>query len=233
MQKSTAAVHAARPSCGWPWCDPFSDPATPSSRAPARERPRHTNLGAAMGCCCSSCIPAKKQAAVVPIQSEWADAPTSSVLPRDDYRGKRSCLVGFMLWGMAGPGKVDYTDVPKAREKIDAAFKVPPGGIPAFKQWRELCDVEDITIAGGGGQDMVVTRIKPKKLKDTKGLAGFVNCHGGGAIMLKPEHETDWWCRMCVEADVVRYAAVPLLCCAALRAAAAATAAAATPVLSR
>lgn len=161
-----------------------------------------------MGCCCSTCIPAKQQAKVVPIKSSWPDAPASSVLPRDDYSGKRTCLAGLMLTVLGGPGKIDYSDVPKARAALAGQFPYPD---KKFARWQNLCDVDEITIPGGDGQDMRCYRIRPKSLAGKKNLAGFVNLHGGGAIMLTPEVDIGMWCRLCVEADVVRLLCVSLL----------------------
>ena len=52
---------------------------------------------------------------------------------------------------------------------------------------------------------MRVIVIKAKKNIDKKDMACIVNCHGGGAVALKPEHLNGKMARLCLALDIVAF----------------------------
>jgi acetyl esterase/lipase len=64
-----------------------------------------------------------------------------------------------------------------------------------WKIWKDQCDIQDIVIPGGDGQNMKIQIIKTKQNKDQKNLPGFISCHGGGATILSYLVGTDYCCK--------------------------------------
>ena len=65
------------------------------------------------------------------------------------------------------------------------------------------CDIQEITIPGGDGQDLVVYVVKSKKNKDKSGLCGYVWAHGGGGIYGTAVTDNSTMCKLAIESDVV------------------------------
>ena len=49
--------------------------------------------------------------------------------------------------------------------------------------------MEEITIKGGGGQDMKVYVVKANANSTSDNMIGIINCHGGGGYMLSAKLE--------------------------------------------
>ena len=88
------------------------------------------------------------------------------------------------------------------RQEIDKFVQDMIIGDPRWKQYEELCDIENIVIPGGDGQDMKVMVIKSKANQTKQGLVGHVSCPWGGVFdTLLTEKNVK--CRMATVTDMV------------------------------
>lgn len=96
-------------------------------------------------------------------------------------------------------GKFEEDNIEHIRKKMDEYFV----NNKSFKEWEDQCDVEEIKIPGGDGQDMVVYIIKAKKNKDKKDLPCMIECHGGWGISMQAKYLNGVMSRLCTMMDVV------------------------------
>ena len=68
--------------------------------------------------------------------------------------------------------------------------------------YSDLCDIQEIVIPGGGGQDMKVMVYRSLQNKDKKNLAAMVHIHAGGVFgsPLKNKHHLS---RIASKTDIV------------------------------
>lgn len=75
--------------------------------------------------------------------------------------------------------------------------------IKEYTKWIAECEIKEITIPGGDGQDMMVQVIKAIKNKDKKGMPGIINAHGGGAVFMRAHTESGYMSRLAASLDIV------------------------------
>lgn len=100
-------------------------------------------------------------------------------------------------------GQITEENLPALRAKFDA--DMVKNRDKKMDKWRDACDIQDITIPGGDGQDLLVHIIRAKANKDKTGMCGQIHFHGGGGVLMKAEGENDVCARIATMTDVVMF----------------------------
>jgi acetyl esterase len=71
------------------------------------------------------------------------------------------------------------------------------------KKDMDKCDIQEITIPGGDGQDLLVYVVRSKENKDKSGMCGYVWAHGGAGIYGAAVTDNSMMCKLAIDSDVV------------------------------